>query len=82
MGSLRRAPVIDPMGAVVCAADIKTVLIDGKVVKQDFRLAKDLDGPRKLVEASRDYLVGSVDPQSGSLPVRRVTAEEAAAATA
>jgi cytosine/adenosine deaminase-related metal-dependent hydrolase len=62
------APVIDPVGAVVCAADtanVKTVLIDGKVMKRDFRLAAELDGPRRLVEASRDYLLSTVEPQAG-----------------
>ena len=36
------APVIDPVGAVVCAADVsnvKTVLVDGEILKDDFRLA-------------------------------------------
>ena len=64
------APVIDPVGAVVCAADtanVKTVLVDGKVLKEDFRLAASLDGPRRLVEASRDYLVSQVEPQQGWL---------------
>jgi 5-methylthioadenosine/S-adenosylhomocysteine deaminase len=68
------APVIDPVGAVVCAADIsnvKTVLVDGRVLKQDFRLAADLDGPRRLVEASRDYLVGKFgEPEPGWLVTR------------
>ena len=35
------APIIDPVGAVVCAADIsnvKTVLVAGKALKDDFRL--------------------------------------------
>ena len=35
------APIIDPVGAVVCAADVsnvKTVLVDGEILKQDFRL--------------------------------------------
>jgi cytosine/adenosine deaminase-related metal-dependent hydrolase len=66
------APVIDAVGAVVCAADIsnvKTVLVDGKVLKRDFRLAAELDGPRRAVEASRDYLVGSFGtPEPGWLP--------------
>jgi cytosine/adenosine deaminase-related metal-dependent hydrolase len=65
------APVIDPVGAVVCAADIsnvRTVLVDGRVVKDDFRLAADLAGPRRLVEASRDYLVGEFgEPEPGWL---------------
>ena len=71
------APVIDPVGAVVCAADIsnvKTVLVDGRVVKEDFRLVADLDGPRRLVEASRDHLVEEFgEPEPGWL-----TAEMAA----
>jgi cytosine/adenosine deaminase-related metal-dependent hydrolase len=56
------APVIDPVAAVVCAADIsnvETVLVDGKVVKRNHRLIAELEGPRKAVEASRDYLVGT-----------------------
>ncbi|MDX1747595.1 MAG: FAD-dependent oxidoreductase, partial [Halobacteriales archaeon] len=47
-------------GAVVCAADIsnvKTVLVDGDVLKEDFKLKASLDGPRRDVEASRDYLL-------------------------
>jgi 5-methylthioadenosine/S-adenosylhomocysteine deaminase len=66
------APVIDPVGAVVCAADIsnvKTVFVDGNILKEDFRLKADLSEPRKLVEASRDYLVGKFgDPEPGWLP--------------
>ena len=66
------APVIDPVGAVVCAADIsnvKTVLVDGEFVKQDFRLKADLDAPRKAVEASRDYLLEQFgEPEPGWLP--------------
>ena len=70
------APVIDPVGAVVCAADtsnVRTVLIDGRIVKDDFRLMADLAGPRKRIKASRDFLVGVGDPQPGWLP-RPVTA--------
>ena len=35
------APIIDPVGAVVCAADVsnvKTVIVDGEILKEDFRL--------------------------------------------
>ena len=49
------APIIDPVGAVVCAADVsnvRTVLVGGNVVKDDFRLKASLDAPRKDVEAS------------------------------
>ncbi len=65
------SPVIDPVGAVVCAADVsnvKTVLVDGRIVKDDFKLAADLTAPRQAVEASRDYLVGKFgDPEPGWL---------------
>jgi cytosine/adenosine deaminase-related metal-dependent hydrolase len=68
------APIIDPVGAVVCAADVsnvKTVLVDGRLMKRDFRLAASLDAPRKEVEASRDYLVSKFgEPESGWLPVK------------
>ena len=63
------APIIDPVGAVVCAADIsnvRTVLVDGRVVKDDFKLLASLDAPRRAVEASRDYLVGEFgEPEPG-----------------
>jgi 5-methylthioadenosine/S-adenosylhomocysteine deaminase len=65
------APIIDPVGAVVCAADIsnvKTVLVDGKILKEDFKLKADLAAPRKAVEASRDYLVSKFgEPEPGWL---------------
>jgi 5-methylthioadenosine/S-adenosylhomocysteine deaminase len=66
------APVIDPVAAVVCAADIsnvETVIVDGRIVKRDGKLVAELSGPRKLVEASRDYLVSQIEPQAGWLPV-------------
>jgi 5-methylthioadenosine/S-adenosylhomocysteine deaminase len=66
------APVIDPVGAVVCAADIsnvRTVLVAGEVVKDDFKPVAELDAPRRGVEASKDYLVGKFgDPEPGWLP--------------
>jgi hypothetical protein len=65
------APIIDPVAAVVCAADIsnvETVLVDGVVRKRDGRLLADLAGPRAQVMASRDYLVSQVDHQDGWLP--------------
>jgi 5-methylthioadenosine/S-adenosylhomocysteine deaminase len=65
------APVIDPVGAVVCAADIsnvRTVLVDGEVVKDEFRLTASLDDARRSVEASRDYLLEAFgDPEPGWL---------------
>jgi hypothetical protein len=57
---------------VVCAADVsnvKTVLVDGRVLKRDFKLTADLDGPRREVESSRDYLVSKFgEPEPGWLP--------------
>ena len=65
------APIIDPVGAVVCAADVsnvRTVLVDGAILKQDFRLAASLDAPRKAVEASRDHLISKFgEPEPGWL---------------
>ena len=65
------APVIDPVGAVVCAADVsnvKTVLVAGEVLKEDFRLKASLGAPRQAVEASRDYLLSKFgDPEPGWL---------------
>ncbi len=68
------APIIDPVGAVVCAADVsnvKTVMVDGEILKQDFKLRADLTAPRKAVEGSRDYLLSKFgDPEPGWLPAR------------
>ena len=67
-GAVNVAPIIDPVAAVVLAADIsnvRTVFVDGAVKKQDGKLLADLATPRKLVEASRDFLVAQVDPEPG-----------------
>ena len=68
------APVIDPVAAVVCAADISnvdTVIVDGKVLKRGGKLVAELDGARRAVEASRDYLVGTFGtPEPGWLPAK------------
>jgi cytosine/adenosine deaminase-related metal-dependent hydrolase len=68
------SPVIDPVAAVVCAADISnvdTVMVDGKILKRDGKLVAELSGPRRDVEASRDYLVSTFqNPEPGWLPVK------------
>jgi cytosine/adenosine deaminase-related metal-dependent hydrolase len=68
------APVIDPVATVVCAADVSnvdTVIVDGRILKRDGKLLASLDGPRRDVEASRDYLVGTFGtPEPGWLPVK------------
>ncbi|HYH93166.1 MAG TPA: amidohydrolase family protein [Candidatus Saccharimonadales bacterium] len=67
------APIIDPVAAVVCAADVSnvdTVLIAGKIEKQGGKLRADLTAPRQQVLASRDYLVSTFEtPEPGWLPV-------------
>jgi cytosine/adenosine deaminase-related metal-dependent hydrolase len=68
------APVIDPVATVVCAADVSnvdTVIVDGRILKRDGKLLASLDGPRRDVEASRDYLVGTFGtPEPGWLPAK------------
>ena len=68
------APVIDPVAAVVCAADISnvdTVIVNGVIMKRNGKLLADLSGPRRDVLASRDYLVGKVGtPEPGWLPAK------------
>jgi len=63
------APIIDPVGAVVCAADVsnvKTVMVDGELLKEDFRLKASLAKPRQAIEASRDYLISKFgEPEPG-----------------
>src|SRR3954454_13863502 len=72
------APIIAPVGAVVCAADVsnvKTVLVDGEILKQDFRLVASLEAPRKGVEASRDYLLSKFgEPEPGWLTAKAAVA--------
>ena len=68
------APVIDPVGAVVCAADISNVdlvMVDGNILKRNGKLVANIGGARRDVEASRDYLVGTFGtPEAGWLPAK------------
>jgi cytosine/adenosine deaminase-related metal-dependent hydrolase len=60
--ALNVAPVIDPVAAVALSADVSNVemvIIDGTVRKRDGRLLADTAAARRLVEASRDYLVSA-----------------------
>jgi len=57
------APIIDPVAAVVCAADIsnvETVIVDGVIRKRNFRLVQDLGSARQEVLRSRDWLVEQI----------------------
>jgi 5-methylthioadenosine/S-adenosylhomocysteine deaminase len=65
-GALNVAPVIDPVAAVVNSADVSnvdTVIINGVVRKRDGKLLADVDNARRLVEASRDHLLGATGQQ-------------------
>jgi 5-methylthioadenosine/S-adenosylhomocysteine deaminase len=58
------APLIDPVAAVVLCADVSnvdTVIINGKIHKQDGRLISNYDRELRLLEASRDFLIGNVE---------------------
>lgn len=53
-------------------SNVKTVLVEGEVVKEDFRLKASLEGPRRAVEASRDYLLDKFgEPEPGWLSAAR-----------
>jgi 5-methylthioadenosine/S-adenosylhomocysteine deaminase len=54
------APVIDPVASVALAADVSnvdTVIVNGSIKKRGGKLTGDVDRARRLVQASRDYLV-------------------------
>jgi cytosine/adenosine deaminase-related metal-dependent hydrolase len=55
------APVIDPVGTVVCSMDtsnVKSVWVNGRALKRDGQLVGfDLERARRLAEDSRDFLV-------------------------
>jgi cytosine/adenosine deaminase-related metal-dependent hydrolase len=53
------APVIDPVGTVVLAADtsnVDTVIVGGAIRKRDGKLIGDWDAARRKVESSSAYL--------------------------
>jgi 5-methylthioadenosine/S-adenosylhomocysteine deaminase len=61
---INMAPIIDPVAAVTLCADVSnvdTVIVNGEVKKRGGKLLADVDRARRLVEASRDYLVGEVE---------------------
>ncbi|HLT11231.1 MAG TPA: amidohydrolase family protein [Micromonosporaceae bacterium] len=77
-GSLNMAPVIDPVAAVTLSADVSnvdTVIVNGSVKKRGGKLLGDVERARRLVNASRDYLLEEAQR-------RKAQAEAAAAAAA
>jgi 5-methylthioadenosine/S-adenosylhomocysteine deaminase len=66
---LNFAPLNDPAGSIVLQAgrgDVDTVLVAGRVVKRDGRLlGVDLSRARRLVEESRDHIIGAVAARGG-----------------
>jgi 5-methylthioadenosine/S-adenosylhomocysteine deaminase len=58
--SLNMAPIHDPEAAVALCADtsnVETVIVNGSIKKRNGKLLGDVDRARRLVQASRDYLV-------------------------
>jgi 5-methylthioadenosine/S-adenosylhomocysteine deaminase len=67
---LNHAPVGDPVAAVLLharASDVDTVVVGGKVVKRDGRMAADVGAARTLIEESRDRVVGAAEAKGGLL---------------
>jgi hypothetical protein len=45
---------------------VKTVIVDGELLKEDFKLKASLTAPRQGVEASKDYLLSKFgEPEPG-----------------
>jgi 5-methylthioadenosine/S-adenosylhomocysteine deaminase len=59
------APVVDPVGTVVCSMDssnVDSVWVNGRVLKRGGQLVGvDLERARRLAEDSRDFLVAHTD---------------------
>jgi hypothetical protein len=57
-------PIVDPVATVALCADVSnvdTVIIGGKIHKQNGRLVADFERQSRLLEESRDYLIGQVE---------------------
>lgn len=70
--ALNVAPVMDPVAAVVLAADVSnvdTVIVDGVVRKRGGRLLADVGRARGLVEAAQERLVAAAAQQRQAAPV-------------
>jgi 5-methylthioadenosine/S-adenosylhomocysteine deaminase len=66
--AINLAPLVDPVAAVVLGADVsnvETVVIGGVVRKRGGRLVTDPTRARRLVEASRDHLLGPAPGSAG-----------------
>jgi 5-methylthioadenosine/S-adenosylhomocysteine deaminase len=58
------APLFDPVGAVALCADVSnvdTVIVNGEICKRDGELVADFERARRLVEESRDHLIGQIE---------------------
>ena len=65
------APVIDPVGTVVLAADVSnvdTVIVGGRVHKRGGTLTGDWDSARKKIEASSDHLREALAKKQAEAP--------------
>ncbi|MFD2415086.1 amidohydrolase family protein [Amycolatopsis pigmentata] len=63
--TLATMPINNPFGTIVYSAHpglVKDILVDGKFVKRDGKLVGvDLNRLRRLAEASRDHVIGSLE---------------------
>lgn len=63
--TLATTPINNPLGTIVYGAHpglVRDILVAGRFVKRDGRLlGVDLDRLRRLAEASRDHVIGSLD---------------------
>jgi 5-methylthioadenosine/S-adenosylhomocysteine deaminase len=81
--SLNVAPVHDPEAAVTLCADVSnvdTVIVNGVVKKRNGKLVGDIDRARRLVEASRDYLVEETARRKAAAAVAAAEPEAVSAA--
>ncbi|HZB78672.1 MAG TPA: amidohydrolase family protein [Actinomycetota bacterium] len=63
------APVIDPVGAVVLAADtsnVDTVIVGGTIRKRNGSLVGDWESARRAVQASSEYLQGALEKKKAA----------------
>ena len=69
---LHMTPLNDPVAAIVLQAgpaDVDTVLVDGRVVKESGRLSGDRAAAAMgLVESSRERITSALEPRGGLLP--------------
>jgi cytosine/adenosine deaminase-related metal-dependent hydrolase len=78
------APVIDPVGTVVCSMDtsnVNSVWVNGRALKRDGQLVGfDLERARRLAEDSRDFLVTHAEQPAHWITPRTTSGTESGVA--